>query len=92
MKTVSDIEVFVEPDRKYNAITDEDGRYVIKNVINGTYNLSFEKEGFGTMKLLGVKHLGGEPTVMNYYYGKAPFIYQYITSQITDIEFVNDVN
>ena len=91
LENFSDINVFTEPDRKCHAITDKNGRYVIKNVVNGTYDLSFEKEGFGTMKLHSVKHLGGYPTVMNYYYSdEAPFIYQSITTQITNIEFVND--
>ncbi len=91
LEDFSDINVYTEPGRKYHATTDKNGKYVIKDVINGTYNLSFEKEGFGTMKLFSVKHLGGYPTVMDYYYGnKAPFIYQNITTQITNFEFVND--
>jgi hypothetical protein len=88
LEDLSGIKVFIEPGRKYSAITNEDGKYVLKNVINGTYDMSFEKEGFGTMKLHSVKHLGGYPTVMDYY--DAPFICQYITTQITNLEFVND--
>ncbi len=88
LKTVAVLHVFIEPDRKSNAITNEDGRYVIKNVINGTYDMSFEKEGFGTMKLHSVKHLGGYPTVIDY--SDAPFICQYITTQLINLEFIND--
>ncbi|MFW5699477.1 MAG: carboxypeptidase-like regulatory domain-containing protein [Bacteroidota bacterium] len=86
----SGITVFTEPNREYHAITDKNGRYVIKDVINGTYNLSFEKEGFGTMKLQSVKHLGGYPTVMESYTEGAPFIFGNITTQITNLEVLND--
>lgn len=87
----SGITVVTEPGRKYSAVTDADGRYVLKGVINGTYNLSFEKEGFGTMKLFGIEHLGGKPTVMEYYYGnKAPFVFHNITTGITHLEYNND--
>lgn len=87
----SGINVYTLPDRQYHAITNEDGRYELKNLINGTYDLSFEKEGFGTMILHSIKHLGGKPTVMDYYYGKAPFIYQHITTRITDTKLTEDV-
>jgi hypothetical protein len=87
----SGIKVYTEPDRKYSTVTDEDGRYVLKNVINGTYNLSFEKQGFGTMKLRSVQHLGGKPTVLHYLYrDEAPFLYENITTQITNLEYSND--
>jgi hypothetical protein len=59
-------------------------------VINGTYNLSFEKEGFGTMKMFGIQHLGGQPTIIGYYYEYVPFLFKNITTQITAIEYRND--
>ncbi len=91
LEDFSGIQVYTEPDRKYSAVTDPNGRYVLRGVINGTYDLSFEKEGFGTMKLQGVEHLGGKSTVMEYYYkDQAPFIYQNITAQINNIYLVND--
>ena len=68
LEDFSGIKVVTEPGRKYSAVTDKNGRYVLKNVINGTYNLSFEKEGFGTMKMFGIQHLGGQPTIIGYYY------------------------
>lgn len=87
----SGINVITLPGRQYSAVTDEKGRYELKNVINGTYDLSFEKEGFGTMILSGVKHLGGTPTVMGYYYGnKAPYLYQNISTRITHLEIDSD--
>ena len=87
----SGITVVTEPGRKYSAVTDADGRYVLKGVINGTYNLSYEKEGFGTMKLQGIRHLGGSPTMMEKYApGYAPFVYQFISSEITGLEISND--
>lgn len=86
----SGIHVLTEPNREYHAITDENGKYVIKDVINGTYNLSFEKEGFGTMKLQSVKHLGGNPTVMGNLTEGAPYIFEMSTTKITSLEVIND--
>jgi hypothetical protein len=92
LEDFSGIKVVTEPGRKYSAVTDENGRYEFKNVINGTYDLSFEKEDFGTMKLFGIQHLGGQPTIIGYYsyYDAAPFIFENITTQITEIEYQND--
>jgi hypothetical protein len=91
LEDYSGIQVYTEPGRKYHAETDPDGRYVLKDVINGTYDLSFEKEGFGTMKLQGVEHLGGNPTVIDYYYGgHTPFIYQKSTGLINYMKLEND--
>ncbi len=87
----SGIKVVTEPGRKYSAITDKDGRYVLKNVITGTYDLSFEKEDFGTMKKSGIQHLGGAPTIISYYYNNGfVIIYKNITTQITAIHCQND--
>jgi hypothetical protein len=38
------------------AVTDPAGAYTVQAVPDGTYNLSFEKEGFGTYKLFSRKH------------------------------------
>ena len=87
----SGIRVVTEPNRKYSAITDKNGRFVLKNVINGTYNLSFEKEDFGTMKMFGKQHLGGKPTIISYYYSDDyVVIYKNITTHITAIHYQND--
>ena len=58
LEDFSGIQVVTEPDRKYSAVTDKYGFYELKNVIKGNYNLSFEKEGFGTMKMFGIQHSG----------------------------------
>lgn len=87
----SGIKVVTGPGRKYSAITDKNGRYVLKNVITGTYDLSFEKEDFGTMKSFGIQHLGGTPTIIGYHYNNDyVIIYKNITTQITSMSCVND--
>jgi hypothetical protein len=92
LEDCSGIQVFTEPDRKYSAVTDKHGNYELKNVKNGTYNLSFEKEGFGTMKMFGILHSGRIPTIVTYYGSDdvAPFLYKPISTQITHTEFRND--
>jgi len=91
LEDYSGIKVVTEPDRKYNAVTDKNGRYVLKHVLNGTYNLSFEKEGFGTMKMFGIQHLGGQPTIISYHYNDDyVVIFKSITTQITAIHYQND--
>jgi hypothetical protein len=91
LEDYSGIKVVTDPDRKYSAVTDKNGRYVLKNVLNGTYDLSFEKEGFGTMKMFGIQHLGGKPTIISYHYSDDyVIIYENITSHITAIYYQND--
>ena len=92
LEDFSGIQVVTEPGRKYNAFTDKNGFYELKNVIKGNYNLSFEKEGFGTMKMFGIQHSGGLPTIVTYYDNDdvAPFLYKNTTTQITHIEFQKD--
>jgi hypothetical protein len=91
LEDFSGIKVTTEPDRKYSAVTNKEGRYVLKGVVNGTYDLSFEKEGFGTMKLFSIQHLGGSPTVVSYYYDEeVPFLFGNITTEITQITYRND--
>ncbi len=60
----SGITVYTEPGRKYAGETDITGRFEIKGVPTGTYNLSFEKEEYNTMKYPEVIHLGGKPTII----------------------------
>jgi len=92
LEDFSGIQIVTEPGRKYSAVTDKNGNYELKNVINGNYNLSFEKEGFGTMKMFGIHHSGGIPTIVTYDNNDdvAPFLYKNITTQFTHIEFKND--
>jgi hypothetical protein len=92
LENFSGIKVITEPGRQYTAVTDKNGRYELKSVINGTYNLSFEKEDFGTMKIFGVQHLGGSPTIIGYYsyYEGAPFIFKNITTRINEIKCQGD--
>jgi hypothetical protein len=74
--------------------TDNTGRFEFKDLPAGTYELHIEKEGFGTMKQFGIKHLGGKPTVLGlsflYDYDGAFFIYQMPTSEIQNLSIEND--
>lgn len=91
LEDYSGIKVVTDPGRKYSAVTDKNGRYVLTNVLNGTYNLSFEKEGFGTMKMFGIQHLGGKPTIISYHYSNDyVIIFKNITTHITAIHYQND--
>jgi hypothetical protein len=86
----SGITVYTEPGRKYAGKTDINGRFEIKSVPTGTYNLSFEKEGFGTMKYAEVHHLGGQPTVLGIPTSDFPYrgrivLHENITLRITNI-------
>lgn len=84
----SGISIYTEPGRKYSAVTDINGRYVLNNVLNGTYNLSFEKEGFATMKKIGLSHLGGNETILPQ--EQAIYLFEHITTNITRIECIAD--
>ena len=45
--------------------TNADGRYEFVGVRNGTYNLTFSRNGLGTIRRLGVGHVGGDqPTFL----------------------------
>ena len=45
--------------------TNEDGKYELKGVESGTYDLAFTKTNFGTFRRLSVPHLGGNaPTFL----------------------------
>lgn len=44
--------------------TDDDGKWIFRDVPAGTYELTFKKDGFADFKLFSVGHVGGEkPTV-----------------------------
>jgi hypothetical protein len=80
--------------KPYETHTDNTGRFEFKGLPAGTYELHIEKEGFGTMKQFGIKHLGGKPTVLGlsliYDYSEAFFIYQIPTSEIQNLSIEND--
>jgi hypothetical protein len=83
----SGITVYTEPFRNF-ANTDITGRFEIKAVPTGTYNLRFEKRGFGAMWYPEVHHLGGTPTIIGmptseFYYRNRIFLHKDITLQIT---------
>lgn len=61
----ADIKVTTEGiGRSYEATTDAKGVFRLKNVLNGTYTLQLQKDGYASMKLPNVQHLGGKPTVL----------------------------
>lgn len=53
---------------KFTTKTDKNGRFEFMGLPAGTYEIAMEKEGFGTMRQLGIKHLGGEPTLLGHDY------------------------
>jgi hypothetical protein len=81
----SGITVYTEPGRKYAGKTDITGRFEIKGVPTGTYNLSFEKEAYNTMKYPEVIHLGGKPTIITPW--DRVVLYPDITLHITTMTF-----
>lgn len=79
-------------DQTYAGHTDQNGRFELKDVPTGTYELHFEKSGFGVLKQFGVQHLGGNPTILPFIdsYEHAYFLYEVPTTTITDLGIVND--
>lgn len=82
--------------RVYQTRTDASGRFELMNLPVGTYELHFEKPGFGTMKQFGIQHLGGTPTILGLSYVEhgyasyAIFIYQLPTTEILSLSIEND--
>lgn len=81
--------------RVFETHPDAAGRFEFKNLPAGTYELHFEKQGFGMLKHFGVQHLGGKPTTLYLDFSgssnsAAFFIYQMPTSQIVNLSFEND--
>ncbi len=81
---------------RYSTHTDQNGRFELKGIPAGTYELDFDKSGFGSMKQFGIQHLGGSPTILgakgqiNYSYGTAIFLYKMPTTQIVNLRIEND--
>ncbi len=81
---------------KYSTFSDKNGRFEFKGLPSGTYELHFEKKGFGTLKQFGIQHLGGEPTILNMLFGReingsAFIIYELPTTEITYLNFEKDI-
>jgi hypothetical protein len=74
--------------------TDARGRFEFRNLPAGTYDLYFEKSGFGNMKQTGIQHLGGKPTILGLSFTgsnqDAFRLYQLPTTQITKLSVGND--
>jgi len=79
----------------YRTFSDRKGRFEFENLPAGTYELRFAKPGFGTLRQFDIKHLGGEPTVLNMVFdhsmnGSAFFLYKLPGTEITDLNIEND--
>ena len=79
----------------YVAYSNPDGRFELLGVPAGTYELHFEKDGFGMLKKFGVQHLGGKPTLLfpqgyTYYYIYAFIIYEMPETDIVHVRIEND--
>lgn len=79
----------------FTTLTDKKGRFEFQGLPAGTYELHFEKEGFGTLKQFGIQHLGGKPTTLGLSFNGATnseafFIYQMPTAEILSLSIAND--
>lgn len=72
----------------YVTYTDYRGRFEMNGILAGTYNLLYEKDGFGTMVIKGIKHYGGKPTLL-YESDQTVFIYKKFESSVRNI-YVNN--
>jgi len=81
-------------DGSYTTYSDEDGRYELKNVPTGTYELVFSKDGFISDTMFSVRHLGGQPTILGYndnqHIYRWTMLYQIPTTTIQNIYLEND--
>lgn len=66
----------------YSAVTNEDGRFEFKNLSAGTYNLIYEKDGFGSYKLFSYQFVGGNAEGLVW----PQQLYQLPTIEVKDIE------
>jgi hypothetical protein len=89
------VHVIAVGNKNYTTQTNLAGRFEFKGLPAGTYDLQIEKSGFGTMKQFGIKHLGGQPTILglnpaNGYPATAYFIYEMPTTEILDMHIEKD--
>jgi hypothetical protein len=81
---------------RYSTYTDQNGRFELKGIPAGTYELDFDKSGFGSMKQFGIQHLGGGATILgskemvNYGSGSAIFLFRMPATQILNLRIEND--
>lgn len=59
-----DVHITANGVHPYPTVTDENGRFEFNQLPAGTYTLTAEKTGFGTQKMVSIKHLGGKPTII----------------------------
>lgn len=76
--------------KMYTTTTEETGRFQLRGLPTGTYEIHFEKEGYGTLKQFSVQHLGGKPTLLGINDGGIFFIYEMPTTGITNLVFNKD--
>lgn len=81
--------------KEYRAFSDKNGRFEFSKLPAGTYELQFQKKGNGTLKQYGIKHLGGEPTVLNMPFEHAIncsafFLYAIPATEITELKIEHD--
>jgi hypothetical protein len=79
----------------FSTRTDKNGRFEFKDLPASTYELQFEKDGFGTLKQFGIQHLGGKPTTLGLNFdpslnGSAFFIYRMPTAEIVNLSVDKD--
>ena len=77
----------------YQAISDAKGRFEFIDLPTGTYELHFEKEGFGTLKQFGVQHLGGKATILlmdHYGEPKYYFLYEMVKTRVQHLQIDQD--
>ena len=77
----------------YQAISDAKGRFEFIDLPTGTYELHFEKDGFGTLMQFGVQHLGGKATILltnKYGETKYYFLYEFAKTQIQHLQIDKD--
>lgn len=59
------VTVTLEGATPITATSDANGRFEFTNVRNGTYNLSYSRAGYGTVRRFGLGHVGGDqPTAL----------------------------
>jgi hypothetical protein len=81
--------------KTYKTYTDINGRFEFVDMPAGTYEFQFQKDGYGTLKQSDIKHLGGEPTVVNsafdHMYGGSAFILHSLpVTEITELNIEHD--
>jgi len=79
-------------DQSYTANSGQSGRFELSELPTGTYELHFEKSGYGVLKQFGVQHLGGSPTILPFVdsYEHSYFLYEIPTTTITNLSIIND--